>query len=103
MRFSIWPNLMQPWAGTLALAKHADVTGWDGVWLADHFMADSGGPFPAETPTLEATAALAAVAALTERVRIGPLVLGGTYRHPAVLANWAATIDHVSDGRFVLG
>ena len=56
-----------------------------------------------ETPTLEATAALAALASATERLRLGTLVLGNTYRHPAVLANWAATVDHVSDGRLLLG
>ncbi len=78
-------------------------TGWDGVYLADHFMG-SGGEFgPDTTPNLEATAALPALAALTERVRLGSLVLGNTYRHPAVLANWAATTDHVSGGRLVLG
>ena len=52
---------------------------------------------------LEATAGLAALAASTERVRLGPLVLGNTYRHPAVVANWAVTLDHVSHGRAVLG
>ena len=57
----------------------------------------------AESPTLEATAVLAALATATVRLRLGPLVLGATYRHPAVVANWAATMDHVSGGRFVLG
>jgi probable F420-dependent oxidoreductase len=66
-------------------------------------MGDSGGPWPVEVPTLEATAALAALAVVTERVRLASLVLGITYRHPAVLANWAATVDHVSGGRLLLG
>ena len=56
-----------------------------------------------EVPTLEGTGALAALAAATERVRLGTLVLGNTYRHPAVVANWAATVDHISDGRVLLG
>ena len=38
MRFALWPNLTQPWADALALARHADATGWDGVYIADHFM-----------------------------------------------------------------
>jgi alkanesulfonate monooxygenase SsuD/methylene tetrahydromethanopterin reductase-like flavin-dependent oxidoreductase (luciferase family) len=71
--------------------------------VADHFMGDGGGFGAADRPNFEATAVLAALAAATERVRLGPLVLGNTYRHPAVVANWAATVDHVSGGRFVLG
>ncbi len=103
MRFSIWPSLAQPWADVLEVARHAEATGWDGVYLADHFMG-SGGEFgPDTTPNLEATAALAALAVATERVRLATLVLGSSYRHPAVLANWAATVDHISHGRLLLG
>ena len=103
MRFSVWPNLMQPVDDVLGVAGHADRTGWDGVWVADHFMGDGGGFGPAENPTLEATAVLSALAVTTERARLGPLVLGSTYRHPAVVANWAATTDVLSGGRLVLG
>jgi F420-dependent oxidoreductase-like protein len=103
MRFSLWPNLAQPWTEVVLEAQHAEATGWDGVYLADHFMGDAGGFGPVETPTLEATAALAGLAMATERVRLGSLVFGGTYRHPAVLANWAATVDRMSEGRLVLG
>ena len=103
MDFSVWPSLIQPWSDVVEVARHAEATGWDGVWVADHFMGDGGGFGPVEAPTLEATAALAALAVLTERVRIGSLVFGATYRHPAVLANWAATVDHTSAGRLVLG
>ncbi len=103
MRLSLWPNLMQPFEDVLALARHAEATGWDGLWVADHFMGDGAGFGPEESPTLEATAVLAALAAATDRLRLGPLVLGATYRHPAVVANWAATVDLVSGGRLVLG
>jgi F420-dependent oxidoreductase-like protein len=103
VRLSVWPNLQQPWDDVVSIARHADRTGWDGVYLADHFMGDAGGFGPVETPTLEATAALAALAVATTSARIGSLVLGATYRHPAVLANWAATVDHISGGRLVLG
>jgi F420-dependent oxidoreductase-like protein len=103
MRFSIWPNLSQPWPDVLAVTQHAEATGWDGVYVADHFMG-SGGEFgPDTTPNLEATGALAALAQATQRVRLGTLVLGNTYRHPAVVASWAATVDHVSAGRLLLG
>ena len=104
MRFSIWPTLGQPWADVLEVTRHAEASGWDGVYVADHFMGDAGGNFGAvESPMLEATAALPALAMATDRLRLGTLVLGNTYRHPAVLANWAATVDQLSGGRVLLG
>jgi alkanesulfonate monooxygenase SsuD/methylene tetrahydromethanopterin reductase-like flavin-dependent oxidoreductase (luciferase family) len=103
VRFSVWPSAAQSWAEVLATAQHAESTGWDGVYVADHFMGD-GNAFGADaTPMLEATSMLAALAFATDRVRLGSLVFGITYRHPAVLANWAATTDHVSGGRLLLG
>ncbi|HEX5947259.1 MAG TPA: LLM class flavin-dependent oxidoreductase [Acidimicrobiales bacterium] len=103
MRLSLWTSSNQPWSEILAAARHAEATGWDGLWIADHFMGNAPGPMPAEVPTLEAGSLVAALAAAVDRVRIGTLVYGNTYRHPAVLANMAATVDHVSGGRFVLG
>jgi F420-dependent oxidoreductase-like protein len=103
MRFSIWISASQSWSDILATAQHAEATGWDGVWVADHFMGSGGPVFPPETPMLEAGSLVAALAAAVPRVRIGTLVYGNTYRHPAVVANMAATVDHVSDGRFTLG
>ena len=103
MRLSLWTSSNQPWSEILAAARHAEATGWDGLWIADHFMGNAPGPLPAEVPTLEAGSLVAALAAAVDRVRIGTLVYGNTYRHPAVLANMAATVDHVSGGRFVLG
>ena len=103
MRFSVWPNLQQPWADVAGVVHHAEATGWDGAYVADHFMGDGSSFGTPATPTLEATAAIGALAAGTQRVRLGTLVLGMTYRHPAVLAKWAATVDHVSGGRLLLG
>ena len=103
MRFSVWPTLAQPWDDVLEITRHAEATGWDGVYVMDHFMGNVGAPGAVETPTLEGTAALAALAMATDRVRLGTLVLGNTYRHPAVLANWAATVDQLSGGRLLLG
>src|SRR5262249_8606742 len=100
MRFSFWPASQHPWSEVLALAQHVESTGWDGVYFCDHFMpnaADTSGPW-GETWTT-----LAALAAAVPRVRIGGLVCGNTYRHPAVLAKMAATLDHISGGRAVLG
>ncbi len=103
MRFSIWTSASQSWADVLATARHAEETGWDGVWVADHFMGSGGPVFPPETPMLEAGSLVAGLAAAVPRVRIGTLVYGNTYRHPAVVANMAATVDRISDGRFTLG
>jgi F420-dependent oxidoreductase-like protein len=103
MRFAIWPSATQPWTDVLEVARHAEETGWDGVWIADHFMGSGAGAFPPEQPTLEAGSLVAALSAAVPRVRIGTLVYGNTYRHPAVVANMAATADHISGGRFVLG
>jgi F420-dependent oxidoreductase-like protein len=100
MRFSFWPNPSQPYADVLALARHVERTGWDGIWYADHFMPnapDTGTPWP------EAWVTLAAIGASVPRLRIGTLVTGNTYRHPAVLAKMAATLDHITGGRVVLG
>ena len=100
MRFSFWPNPSQPWGDVLALAQHVERTGWDGVWYADHFMPNAP---DTSTPWPEAWTTLAALGAAVPRVRIGTLVSGNTYRHPAVLAKMAATLDHITGGRAVLG
>lgn len=103
MRLVIWPLAQQSWTDLLDAVRHADATGWHGAYVADHFMGD-GTQFGAEdAPVWEATAAVAALSASTTNLRLGTLVLSATYRHPAVLANWAATVDHVSSGRLVLG
>ena len=105
MRFSVWPNPQQPWQDILDVGRHAESTGWDGIWFADHFMpmADVEPGKPALDPTLECWAVLAALAVAVPRVRIGSLVCGNTYRHPAVLAKQAAAVDVISGGRLVLG
>lgn len=100
MRFSIWPSSAHSWDEIRSLATHAESTGWDGVYIADHFMPNAE---DVSGPMQEALTVLAGLAAAVPRVRLGSLVFGNTYRHPAVLAKSAATIDHISGGRFVLG
>lgn len=103
MKVSLWPNLRQAPADVLELAKQADATDWYGVWLADHYMPDTGTTETAGGDMHEVWGVLPAVAAVTQRVRVGTLVSPTTMHHPALLAKRAATIDHLSDGRMVLG
>ena len=103
MRLSVCLDPARPWADALALAQHAETVGLHGVWVCDHFMPYAGDGRPAAGPVLEGWTQLTAVAARTTRIRLGTLVLGASYRHPAVVAKMAATLDHVSGGRLTLG
>jgi probable F420-dependent oxidoreductase len=103
MKFSMWPNPERPPAEVLDLARLADAGGWYGMWFADHYMPNTGSETIQPGDVHECWAMLPAIAAVTERIRIGPLVAPTSVHHPAVLANRAATIDHVSNGRMVLG
>ena len=99
MRFGFWPNPRSDYNATKILAQHAEATGWDGIWLADHFLPDEDELIPIH----ESWITLAALARDVPRVRLGTLVAGNTYRHPALLANMVATLDNLADGRVVLG
>jgi probable F420-dependent oxidoreductase len=86
-------------------ARRAEALGFDSVWVSDHFFYSFGryGADPAPIASLEPLTSLAALAAATERMRLGVLVLGAPFRHPALLAKTAATIDRISGGRLELG
>lgn len=87
-------GLVDVWraADALPIFEHA--------WVNDHFM--SLGDHPAE-PCLESWTLLAALAAQTQRLRVGVMVTGNTYRHPAVLAKMATTVDIIAHGRLNFG
>jgi alkanesulfonate monooxygenase SsuD/methylene tetrahydromethanopterin reductase-like flavin-dependent oxidoreductase (luciferase family) len=88
-----------PWSEVAGRAQFADELGFDGIWGFDHFQ-----PMYGEGPgeCFEASTTLAAWSGITERVRLGVLITGMTYRHPAVYAAEAITIDHASGGRLEL-
>lgn len=100
MRFSYWPGAGNQWSELVDVCRHAESTGWDGIWFADHFMPNAADTSP---PVGEAWTTVAGLAALVPRVRIGTLVSGNTYRDPAILAKMAAGVDIISGGRLVLG
>lgn len=103
MKHSLWPHNSRPPAEVLDAARTAEAAGWYGMWLADHYMPDTGTTATASGDAYECWSLLPAVAAVTERLRVGTLVAPTSVHHPALLAKRAATIDRLSGGRFVLG
>jgi probable F420-dependent oxidoreductase len=89
------------WPEYLALARAAEESGFESIWLGDHLLYRGDGR-PERGPW-EAWTLLSALAAATERVRIGPLVACAGFHPPGLIAKMAATVDEVSGGRFVLG
>jgi probable F420-dependent oxidoreductase len=90
-----------PWAEYAAMARAAEQVGFDSIWLGDHLLyRDDGRP---ERGPWEAWTLLGGLAAITERVRLGPLVACAGFHPPGLLAKMAATVDAISGGRFVLG
>jgi alkanesulfonate monooxygenase SsuD/methylene tetrahydromethanopterin reductase-like flavin-dependent oxidoreductase (luciferase family) len=88
------------WSEMLAAARRVDRLGYAHLWTWDHLYAIFGDPYQ---PIVEGWAALAAWAMATERTRLGLLVGANTFRNPGLVAKLAATLDHISGGRAILG
>jgi F420-dependent oxidoreductase-like protein len=100
--FSYGTGVEQLFPTVVAQAQEAEIAGFDSVFVMDHFYQLPGLGAP-EEPMLEAYTALGALANATERVQLGTLVTGNTYRNPTVLAKAITTLDVISAGRAILG
>jgi alkanesulfonate monooxygenase SsuD/methylene tetrahydromethanopterin reductase-like flavin-dependent oxidoreductase (luciferase family) len=89
------------WPKLLAIARAAEESAFDSIWVGDHMLYRDEGR--GERGPWDAWTTLAALAASTERVRLGPLVAATPFHPPGLLARMAAAIDEISRGRFVLG
>src|SRR5918996_481415 len=90
------------WPEVRALALAAEDSGFDSVWLGDHLLYRADGDRPERAPW-DVWTQLAALAAVTSRVRLGPLVAATAFHAPGLLARAAASVDEISGGRLVLG
>ena len=90
-----------PWSDLARMATTAERLGYDSIWVGDHLLYR----YPGEPPRgpWEAWTIMPALAAITERVEIGPLVACTSFHNPAMIAKKAATLDEVSGGRLILG
>ncbi len=89
------------WPELLLMARTAEAVGFDSLWIGDHLLYDL--PGGVTRGPWEAWTMLAALAAVTERIELGPLVASTSFHAPAMLAKQAATVDAISGGRLILG
>jgi len=98
----LW-NQDASWAEVVAAAQLADRLGYDSVWMWDHLYSIAGDGIDPYRPILEGWTSISALAALTEKVRLGLLVGANAFRNPGLVAKMAVTLDHISNGRAIVG
>jgi F420-dependent oxidoreductase-like protein len=98
-----YPGTQEPLADTFArIVRDAEAAGFDSIWVMDHYF-QLEGLGPADAEMVECYSALSYAAALTQKVQLGPLVVGVTYRHPGILVKTATALDVLSKGRSCFG
>jgi F420-dependent oxidoreductase-like protein len=90
----------EAWSRSVAVTRHVERLGFESVWLFDHFHTV---PRPTDEITFESFTAITALATITERVRLGQVVICNGFRNPALTAKMAGTLDVISGGRYELG
>ena len=103
MEFGVQVNVYRTSAAQVRASVEAmEAGGWDSIWFADHFIPPGANHEQEAMTAFEGLSAIAFVAGMTKKLRLGNLVLGNTYRNPALAAKIAGTIDTLSEGRFTL-
>ncbi len=103
MQFGVQVNVYRTsWEAVRSTVAAMEAGDWDSVWFADHFIPPGADHEQESLTAFEGLSAIATVAGMTKKLRLGNLVLGNTYRNPAHLAKLAGTIDTMSEGRFTL-
>ena len=103
MEFGVQVNVYRTSAAQVRASVEAmEAGGWDSVWFADHFIPPGANHEQEALTAFEGLSAIAFVAGMTKKLRLGNLVLGNTYRNPALATKIAGTIDTLSEGRFTL-
>jgi F420-dependent oxidoreductase-like protein len=101
VQFGLFTKLTNTdWPSVLRLWRHAEQSGWDAACVTDHFSANT---VDGRGETLECWTTLASLALAVPRIRVGTIVSANTFRHPAVVAKMATTIDVISGGRLICG
>lgn len=99
----MWASNSRAWSEVVDLATYVQSVGWHGFWLPDHFMSNTPDDSAGIDPALDCWTVLAAVAVAVPNLRLTSMVSPVTIHHPVVLAKRVVTVDHISNGRAVLG
>jgi len=104
MKFGVQVNSFNAtWDDIRAYIETVEAGRWNSLWVADHFLPPGARREQEDGTAFEAFTLIAVAAGMTQRLKLGHLVLGNTYRNPALVAKMAATLDQASKGRFTLG